>query len=173
MIAVSLILYFLDVPTGKDYELAFARKTAGASGFDLQANIGEARIIEPMRRFTVKTGLSIAMPLGVEAHVRPRSGLSRDHGVMAMFGSIDSDYRGEIAVTMINLGHEPYKIIPGDRIAQLVFAPVMVPGEEHVPIWHYDRTHGTCAHPGLLRVTTKEALGDTQRGASGFGSTGR
>lgn len=160
-----MIKYYLATPLGM-FEPTFARKTPGSSGFDLHANIGTPRSIGVGRRFTINTGLHIAMPLGIEAHVRPRSGLCRDHGVMAFFGSIDSDYRGEIAVTLVNLGNEAHTIIPGDRVAQLVFVPVIIPGETpYCPLLEN--------HPTIERVMSLDELGTTERGASGFGSTGR
>jgi dUTP pyrophosphatase len=100
----------------------------------------------------VRTGLAIELPEGFEGQVRPRSGLARKHAVTVLNapGTLDSDYRGEVQVLLINLGREPYVIRPGDRIAQLVIAPVV-------------RAH-------VMRV---DVLSDTVRGTGGFGHTGR
>ena len=107
--------------------------------------------IEPGRRALVPTGLTIALPAGFEAQVRPRSGLALKHGVTVLNapGTIDADYRGEVAVVLINHGAEPFAIRRGDRIAQMIVAPV-------------------------TRVAWREvaALSDSTRGAGGFGSTG-
>lgn len=124
--------------------------TDGASGMDLRAN--EAAVIKAGRRAAVGTGLYIELPEGCEAQVRPRSGLALKHGVTVLNapGTIDSDYRGEIRVILANFGEEDFAIEPGDRIAQMVFAPV--------------------TKAELVRV---EELGETQRAEGGFGSTGR
>jgi len=127
----------------------------GAAGLDLHAALapGQKLVIEPGARDLAPTGFSIALPRGFEAQVRPRSGLALEHGVTVLNapGTIDCDYRGEIKVLLINLGANPFEILRGMRIAQLVVAPV-------------------------TRVTLEEAgsaLEDTARGAGGFGSTGR
>lgn len=101
------------------------------------------------------TGLAIALPAGHEGQLRPRSGLAKRHGVTVLNspGTIDEDYRGEVAVLLVNLGQEAYTIEHGDRIAQLVVAPV--------------------ARVSVQAVSHTEALGDTERGEGGFGSTGR
>jgi dUTP pyrophosphatase len=103
----------------------------------------------------VPTGIAIALPRGYEGQVRPRSGLARKHGIGMVNapGTIDEDYRGEVHVLLVNLGSEPYRIEPGDRIAQLVVAPV--------------------THVRTELVTSIDALGSTERGEAGFGSTGR
>jgi dUTP pyrophosphatase len=108
-------------------------------------------VIEPGARALVPTGLAMALPDGFEAQVRPRSGLALKEGVTVLNapGTIDADYRGEIGVLLINLGAEPFVVTRGERIAQLVFAPVM--------------------RASLRRVDT---LQDSARGAGGFGSTG-
>lgn len=119
--------------------------TEHAAGADLRA--AEYVAIEPGQRETIRTGLRIALPVGTEAQVRPRSGLSRK-GIDAAFGTIDADYRGEIAVILINNSGAPFIVQAGDRIAQLVIAPV-------------------------IRATFRAGdLDDTPRGAGGFGSTG-
>jgi dUTP pyrophosphatase len=124
--------------------------SAGSAGLDLRA--AEAFTIKPGARALVPTGLSIALPENFEAQVRPRSGLAVKHGVTVLNspGTIDSDYRGEIKVPLINLGTEDFVIARGDRIAQIVIARV-----EQVT---------------LVEV---ESLDDTGRGAGGFGSSGR
>ena len=127
-------------------------QTELAAGLDLHACIGEAITLEPGQRGAVATGLAIALPPGYEAQVRPRSGLAREHGVTVVNspGTIDADYRGEIAILLINHGTKPVMVKPGDRIAQLVIAPV--------------------ARAQLVEV---DELSETPRGDGGFGSTGR
>lgn len=126
-------------------------ETGGAVGMDLRAAVAETVVVAPGERRLIPTGLSIALPNGVEAQVRPRSGLAIRHGISMVNspGTIDADYRGEIQVILINHGHESFTIQRGDRIAQLVVAPV-------------------------LRVTwdERETLDETPRGAGGFGHTG-
>jgi dUTP pyrophosphatase len=128
-----------------------SRATSGSSGFDLHAAVGTELRIEPGGRALVPTGLRIAVPPGCEAQVRPRSGLALRHGIVLPNapGTIDSDYRGEIQVILLNAGHEPFMVRRGDRIAQLVIAPV-------------------------LRAEWSEVaeLDDTARGAGGFGHSG-
>ncbi len=128
-----------------------AYQTTGAAGLDLQAHLSEPEILQPGARALIGTGLYIEMPLGLEAQVRPRSGLALKYGLTVLNtpGTIDADYRGEIRVLLINLGTEPVRIEPGMRIAQLVFAPV-------------------------TRVTWEpvEVLSDSERGLGGFGHTG-
>ena len=116
---------------------------------DLRA--AKALTLEPGARAAVPTGLAIALPSGHEGQVRPRSGLARRHGVTVLNspGTVDEDYRGEIMVLLVNLGTEPHRIERGDRIAQLVVAPV---------------TH--------VRIE-ESGLDETTRGSGGFGSTGR
>ena len=123
--------------------------TAGAAGMDVVS--AEDVTIAPHGRHAVATGLSVAIPPGYELQVRPRSGLALKHGVTVPNtpGTIDSDYRGELKVILINLGAEPFMVRRGDRVAQLVLAPV---------------TRGE-----WLEVAE---LGETARGAGGFGSTG-
>ena len=126
-------------------------QTAGAAGMDLHACIAEPVTIAPGRIAAIPTGLSMEIPQGFEGQVRPRSGLATKHGVTVPNapGTIDSDYRGEVAVVLVNLGGEPFVIGRGDRIAQLVVAPVAAVRFEEVP-----------------------ELGETARGAGGFGSSG-
>lgn len=130
-----------------------AYASAGAAGLDLRAATPQGETIEilPGERRIVPTGIAIALPEGFEAQVRPRSGLARRHGVTCLNspGTVDSDYRGEIAIVLINLGQEPFAISRGDRIAQLVVAPVAR------ALWR-----------------SVEDLDETRRGAAGFGSSG-
>ena len=127
-----------------------AYATAGAAGMDVVS--AEATTLAPGARAAVATGFAIAIPTGYEVQVRPRSGLALKHGITCLNtpGTIDSDYRGEVKVILINLGQEPFEIARGDRIAQLVPAPVQ---------------------RAVLDVVA--ALDDTTRGTGGFGSTGR
>jgi dUTP pyrophosphatase len=131
-----------------------AYETADAAGMDLRAAVpdGEPMTLKPGERAMVPTGLTIALPARHEAQVRPRSGLAAKHGVTCLNspGTIDADYRGEVKVILINHGQEPFVIKRGERIAQMVIAPV--------------------TRAELVQV---ETLDDTQRGAGGFGSTGR
>jgi dUTP pyrophosphatase len=124
--------------------------TAGSAGLDLRA--AEAFTIKPGARALVPTGLSIALPENFEAQVRPRSGLAVKHGVTVLNspGTIDADYRGEVKVPLINHGTEDFIIVRGDRIAQMVIAPVV-----------------------QVTLVEVEALDETTRGAGGFGSSGR
>ncbi len=125
--------------------------TAGASGFDLRAAISETLELKPGARVLVPTGFAIAVPPGYEAQIRPRSGLALRHGIVLPNspGTIDSDYRGELQVIVFNAGTETFVIERGDRIAQLVIAPVTRPIWEEV-----------------------DTLDSTQRGDGGFGHTG-
>ena len=129
--------------------------SAGAAGLDLHAALDAPLALEPGERHAVPTGLAIALPAGHEGQVRPRSGLALRHGVTVLNapGTIDEDYRGEVQVLLVNLGRDPYTIAPGDRIAQLVVAPVV--------------------RVRVEQVEQADALGATQRGAGGFGSSGR
>jgi len=129
-----------------------AYETEGAAGMDLRAAIAEPITLLPGERALIPTGLSFALPDGYEAQVRPRSGLSVKFGISIVNapGTVDSDYRGEIKVPLINLGQEPFVVERGERIAQIVFAPVTM--AQWVQVW---------------------ALDTTSRGAGGFGSTGK
>ena len=128
-----------------------AYATAGSAGVDLMAAIATSRTLAPGRRSAIPTGIAIALPTGFEAQIRPRSGLARKHGIGIVNapGTVDSDYRGEIEVLLINLGDAAFTVEPGMRIAQMVVAPV-------------------------VRADWRETdtLGSTGRGAGGFGSTG-
>lgn len=134
-------------------DLALPRKmTELAAGYDLQAAVLEPLVLQPMQRALVPTGLAIAMPGGLEAQIRPRSGLAFKHGITCLNspGTIDADYRGEIKVLLINLGQEPFTIARGERIAQMVF--------QEVP---------------EIELAQVEELSETVRGAGGFGHTGQ
>lgn len=125
--------------------------TAEAAGMDLSAAIDAPFTLEPGARVAVPTGWAVELPRGFEAQVRPRSGLALRHGVTVANapGTLDSDFRGQLAVLLVNLGREPHVIRPGDRVAQLVVAPVV--------------------HAHVEEVAE---LSDTSRGAGGFGHTG-
>ena len=123
----------------------------GASGADLRARLEKDLVLAPGARALVPTGLRLQIPRGLEGQVRPRSGLAARHGISVLNspGTIDSDYRGEVQVILVNLGQEEFRIRSGDRIAQLVFSPV-------------------------VRVTfrAQPSVDETARGSGGFGSTG-
>lgn len=126
--------------------------TAAAAGVDLRANITEHITLKPLERALVKTGLFIELPVGYEAQVRPRSGLAYKHGLTVLNtpGTIDADYRGEIGVILVNISNEDFTIENGERVAQMVIA------KHEQAEW-----------------TLVEDLSDTDRGAGGFGSTGK
>ena len=136
------------LPNNEDLPLP-AYETAGAAGMDLRA--AEAVTLKPGARHLVPTGLSIALPQGFEAQVRPRSGLAVKHGVTVLNspGTIDCDYRGEVKVPLINHGQDDFVIARGDRIAQMVIAPVT-----------------------RINWSEVDKLDDTARGTGGFGSSG-
>ncbi len=131
-----------------------AYETAGSAGMDLRAAVAEDAplTLAPGARALVPTGLKMALEPGWEAQVRPRSGLALKHGITCLNtpGTIDSDYRGEVGVILVNLGQEPFVIRRGERIAQMVIAPV-----------------------AQVTVNEVDTLDETERGAGGFGSTGR
>jgi dUTP pyrophosphatase len=126
-------------------------ETAGAAGMDLRAFLPEEVEIPPGGRASLPTGLFLEIPPGYEAQVRPRSGIAAKYGVTVLNspGTIDSDYRGELRILLINLGEEAFKIRNGDRIAQLVISPVC-----------------------RLALEEGAVLAETERGSGGFGSTG-
>lgn len=126
--------------------------TPGAAAFDLTASLDTPVTLAPLERSAIPTGLFIAIPVGYEAQIRPRSGLSAKHGVTMVNapGTIDSDYRGEWRVLLINLSDQPFTVQDGDRIAQVVVAKCEQVQWEEV-----------------------DELDETQRGAGGFGHTGR
>ncbi|MFO7845860.1 MAG: dUTP diphosphatase [Balneolaceae bacterium] len=127
-------------------------ESGAASGVDLRAAVGnEAHTLKPGERALVPTGLTMEMPDGYEAQIRPRSGLAYKHGITMLNtpGTIDSDYRGELKVLVINHGDAPFVIRHGDRIAQMVFAPV-----------------------SQMDIRSSDRLNETERNTGGFGSTG-
>lgn len=126
--------------------------TPQSAGMDLRANISESVTLNPLERRLIPTGLHIALPKGYEAQIRPRSGLALKHGITVLNspGTIDADYRGELMTLLINLSQEPFVINPGERIAQMVVA----------------------RHEQVDFVLVDE-LDDTERGAGGYGHTGR
>ncbi len=134
-----------------------AYETPGSAGADIRANLlpGDREAgftLAPMQRAVVPTGLRVEIPVGFEMQIRPRSGLALKHGITLPNtpGTIDSDYRGPLGVALINLGPEPYTIHHGDRIAQMIVAPVI-----------------------QVQFQEVETLSDTARGVGGFGSTGK
>ena len=149
---MSLTLPIVRLPHAQGLDLP-AYETAGAAGLDLRAAIPEDRklILLPGRRMLVPTGLVLELPAGYEGQVRPRSGLALKHGITCLNtpGTIDSDYRGEVQVLLVNLGDEDFAITRGMRIAQLVIAPV-----------------------ARVSVEERSLAGETTRGSGGFGSTG-
>lgn len=126
-------------------------ETEASAGMDLRANLEQAVTLKPLERAIIKTGLFIELPIGIEAQVRPRSGLAAKHGITVLNapGTIDADYRGEIGVILVNLSSDDFTIENGERIAQLVIA------KHERAAWE-----------------TVEQLSSTERGAGGFGSTG-
>jgi dUTP pyrophosphatase len=128
-----------------------AYQSDGASGADLKARLAQDLVLAPGARALVPTGVRLQIPRGLEAQVRPRSGLAVRHGISVLNapGTIDSDYRGEVQVILVNLGQEEFRIKSGDRIAQLVFSPVVRVSFRALPL-----------------------IDETARGSGGFGSTG-
>ena len=126
-------------------------ETIASAGMDLRASLSESRVLKPLERSIVGTGLFIELPVGIEAQVRPRSGLAAKKGITVLNapGTIDADYRGEIGVILVNLSNEDFTINNGERIAQLVIAK-------------HERAEWT----------EVEVLSETDRGEGGFGSTG-
>ncbi len=128
-----------------------AYQSAEAAGMDLAAAITDEMILQPQQRALIATGIALELPAGFEAQIRPRSGMAINSGVTVLNtpGTIDSDYRGEIKVILINLGNEPFVISRGMRIAQMVIAPVL-----------------------QAQITVCGDLGDSERGDGGFGHSG-
>ena len=125
--------------------------TSQSAGMDLRANIEEPIILAPLERKLIHTGLHIALPVGYEAQVRPRSGLALKHGITVLNtpGTIDADYRGDIGVILINLSNEPFEVKPGERIAQLVICSLEKAEWELVDILDStDRNDGGFGHSG-------------------------
>lgn len=129
-----------------------AYETIGSSGMDLRANLQEPVKLQPLQRALISTGLFIELPLGYEGQVRPRSGLAIKHGITCLNspGTIDSDYRGELKIILINLSNETFVIQHGERIAQMIIQPVVKAELEVVKV-----------------------LNDSKRGEGGFGHTGK
>ena len=129
-----------------------AYATPLSAGMDLRANLSEPILLQPMQRALVPTGLFMALPPGMEAQVRPRSGLAIKHGITVLNspGTIDADYRGEVCVILVNLSEQPFTIADGERIAQMVIA----------------------RHEQVEWQPT-DTLDETERGAGGFGHSGR
>lgn len=137
------------VNTGHQQLPAYA--TSQSAGMDLRANIDEQIVLQPFERRLIPTGLHIALPVGFEAQIRPRSGLALKHGITVLNspGTVDADYRGEVMVLLVNLSQEEFIINDGERIAQMVIA-------KH--------------EQGILELV--EELDETERGAGGYGHTG-
>ena len=147
---VNLRLPIMRLPHGMDLPLP-AYATSGAAGMDVAAAVDKPVILGAGERLAIPTGFAMAVPAGYEAQIRPRSGLALKHGVTVANapGTIDSDYRGEVAILLVNLGNQDFTIARGMRIAQMVVAPVT----QVTPI-------------------ATDSLADTERGDAGFGSTG-
>ena len=137
------------VNTGHQQLPAYA--TSQSAGMDLRANIDESVVLEPFERRLIPTGLHIALPVGFEAQIRPRSGLALKHGITVLNspGTVDADYRGEVMVLLINLSQEEFVINDGERIAQMVIA-------RH--------------EQGIMEIV--DELDETERGTGGYGHTG-
>ncbi len=127
-------------------------QTEGSAGMDLRANIEASVLLKPLERQLIPTGLFIELPTGFEAQIRPRSGLAFKHGLTVLNspGTVDSDYRGEIKVLLVNLSNEAFEVNPGERIAQMVVSK-----------------HET------IEWVNASNLAETERGAGGYGSTGK
>lgn len=127
-------------------------QTPLSAGLDIRANLDQSVILRPLERAMIPTGLFVELPEGYEMQIRPRSGLAAKHGITVLNspGTIDADYRGEIKVILVNLSNEPFTIEAGERIAQMIVA-------------RYEQ----------IEWESVEELGTTERGAGGFGSTGK
>ena len=127
-------------------------QTPLSAGLDIRANLSESITLSPLERAMVPTGLFVELPAGYEMQIRPRSGLAAKHGITVLNspGTIDADYRGEIKVILVNLSNTPFTIEPGERIAQMIVA-------------RYEQVEWQAV----------ESLSETERGAGGFGSTGK
>jgi dUTP pyrophosphatase len=149
--AGNVIVKVARLPHGQALELP-VYATPGSAGMDLRAAVESPMVLACGERRAIPAGLAIHLPAGYEAQIRPRSGLALDHGLSVLNapGTIDSDYRGEIKVILANLGTEPFTVEPGDRIAQMVIAPVCRAEWEEV-----------------------DELASSDRGAGGFGHSGR
>ncbi|MEO1241346.1 MAG: dUTP diphosphatase [Pseudomonadota bacterium] len=149
-LGVAPVVRIKRLPHGEGLDLP-RYETALAAGCDVRAALVKPMVLRPGERFMIPTGIAIALPPGWEAQMRPRSGLAAKHGISCVNspGTIDADYRGELKVILINHGAEDFTINRGDRIGQMVIAPVF-----------------------QARFDEVEELDDTERGAGGFGSTG-
>jgi dUTP pyrophosphatase len=127
-------------------------QTEHSAGMDLRANLTESIVLQPHQRKLIPTGLFIELPEGYEAQIRPRSGLALKHGITVLNspGTIDADYRGEIMVLLVNLSDTAFEVAHGERIAQMIVSPYQ-----------------------QVRWQTAESLSETERGAGGYGSTGK
>ena len=144
-------IYIKKISTNLNFKLP-SYESKGAAGIDLSADIENEITLTPLQRKLIPTGIAISLPEDLEAQIRPRSGLAIKHGITLLNtpGTIDSDYRGEIKVILINLSNDNYTIKPNDRIAQIVFSQFI-----------------------SAQFNIVENLDDTDRGSSGFGSTGK
>ena len=144
-------IYIKNISSKLDFKLP-NYESEGAAGMDLSANIDSDIIIKPLERSLIPTGIAISLPEDLEAQIRPRSGLAIKHGITLLNspGTIDSDYRGEIKVILVNLSNDNYTIKPYDRIAQIVISQFV-----------------------KAEFEIAENLDETDRGNSGFGSTGK
>jgi len=149
-----ILLHYVQIHKlpGHEDVLLPEKMSTSASGYDLYAAVEEEIVLQPGERKLIPTGFALAMPEGLEAQIRPRSGLAMKHGITCLNtpGTIDADYRGEVKVLLINLGQEPFAIVRNERIAQMVF--------QEVPQIQFEQV---------------EALTETVRGAGGFGHTGK
>lgn len=146
----EVLLNVVCLPHGEGLDLP-AYETPGSAGMDIRAAAESALVLEPGERSLVPTGIILEIPAGYEVQIRPRSGLAYKHGITCLNtpGTIDSDYRGEIMILLINHGAEPFTIERGMRIAQMVLAPV-----------------------SRARIELADLASATERGSGGFGSTG-
>ena len=146
----AISLSVVRLPHGEGLDLP-AYETSGSAGMDIRAAVDETLVIAPGKRALVPTGLILEIPEGYEVQIRPRSGLAYKNGITCLNtpGTIDSDYRGEVMILLINLGEEDFAIERGMRIAQMILAPV-----------------------SRARIETADLTSVTERGSGGFGSTG-
>ncbi len=126
--------------------------TSGSAGADLRANLNETVILKPLERKLISTGLKMEIPLGYEAQIRPRSGLAYKHGITVLNspGTIDSDYRGDVGIILVNISNQSFEINNGDRIAQIIISKHEIP-----------------------QFIAQKELSSSNRGDGGFGSTGK
>lgn len=150
MIIKRMKIAFKKMPHAADLTLP-SYESAGAAGMDIRAALEKTVHLEPGQRSLIPTGLQMALPHGFEAQIRPRSGLAIKHGISMVNspGTIDADYRGEVKIILINHGQETFSVSHGDRIAQMIIAPVI-----------------------QAEIFESDSLSETERGDGGFGSTG-